>query len=101
MSTRRKSPSGRHRPAARKPEVPAAGQPVKVTALDAYLGEMNAPGVTNLDRLATISMMRSFLDGHERQVVGWARADGVSWSQIGAQLGISKQAAQARFGSAR
>jgi hypothetical protein len=53
---------------------------------------------TDIDALP---MLQSTLDEGQRlmrDAVAKLRADGYSWADIGARLGISKQAAQQRFG---
>jgi hypothetical protein len=39
------------------------------------------------------------IEAETRRLVDYARQEGRSWSEIGAGLGISRQAAQQRFGS--
>jgi hypothetical protein len=51
------------------------------------------------ERLGAINALRAELDELEAAVVADAVADGWSWTQIGAALGISKQAAHARHRS--
>jgi hypothetical protein len=54
-----------------------------------------------LDRLADAVMAAGELDEQTDALIGYfvdqARASGASWSQIGAAIGVSKQAAQKRF----
>lgn len=58
-----------------------------------------------VDVLRAFGRAREAIDRQIRLDVAQARADGWSWSQIGAALGVSRQAAQARYsaelGSAR
>ncbi len=51
-----------------------------------------------LDMLAEIPAKRAELDAHTRDLVATAREAGRSWAQIGAALGISRQAAHERYG---
>ena len=50
--------------------------------------------------LEAVAAARTGLDVLERQAVAMAREQGSSWSDVGSTLGISKQAAQQRFGAA-
>jgi hypothetical protein len=51
-----------------------------------------------LARLAEVRAARRALEALEAQTVAEARASGATWGEIGALYGISKQAAQQRFG---
>lgn len=51
-----------------------------------------------LERLKAIAEMRSRLAKDEAAAVRDARAEGASWSTIGATLGISKQAIHHKYG---
>lgn len=48
--------------------------------------------------LKAVVVAASLVDDVERATVAAARAHGASWSEVGAALGISKQAAWLRFG---
>jgi hypothetical protein len=48
--------------------------------------------------LKGLGQVRDALDREIRQAVYVARTTGLSWSAIGEQLGVSKQAAQQRYG---
>jgi len=48
--------------------------------------------------LATITEQIARLVGHERSTIWLLRSQGCPWSVIGAALGVSRQAAQQRFG---
>jgi hypothetical protein len=48
--------------------------------------------------LKGLGQVRDALDREIRQAVYVARTAGLSWSAIGGQLGVSKQAAQQRYG---
>jgi hypothetical protein len=60
----------------------------------ASFSEVNDP----LARLAEVRGARKALEALESRTVGEARAAGATWSAIGSLYGISKQAAQQRFG---
>jgi hypothetical protein len=47
-----------------------------------------------------ITLARRYLDDAERGAVVLMREGGASWTEVGEQLGVTKQAAQARFRSA-
>lgn len=55
------------------------------------------------DRLMQMGNDLSMMEQHARNAQAWwavlAASEGASWKQIGDALGISKQAAQQRFGS--
>lgn len=51
-------------------------------------------------RLRFLSELLAVGDGLLDNLVADARLQGLTWAQIGAQLGVSKQAAQQRFGRA-
>jgi hypothetical protein len=53
----------------------------------------------DVSRLGAIQRLRIALRAVEAETVQAARAEGASWAAIGAQLGISKQAANKRFGA--
>lgn len=50
------------------------------------------------DELEGLAMLNSLMSDTIKWVVAERRAKGDSWAQIGESLGISKQAAQQRFG---
>lgn len=50
------------------------------------------------DELEGLAMLNSLMSDTIKWVVDERRAQGASWSEIGRALGISKQAAQQRFG---
>lgn len=63
------------------------------------LGHADTPEEAQLVGLARASTL---LDELTREAVAAARVDGnLSWSQIGAALGMTKQAAQQRYGRTR
>jgi len=49
------------------------------------------------DRLRGLAIVSMFLDDATRAEVASLREDGTPWAQIGASLGMSKQAAQQRY----
>jgi hypothetical protein len=49
-------------------------------------------------RVRDLAVIRAEMERAEREVIDDARAAGLSWQQIGVQLGMSRQAAQQRFG---
>ena len=51
--------------------------------------------------LAATARLRDAADRKLFQLVGLARAEGASWAQIGAALGVSTQAAHQRYGPKR
>jgi hypothetical protein len=60
----------------------------------ASFGEVADP----VARLAEVRDAREALEALESRTVGEARAAGATWGAIGGLYGISKQAAQQRFG---
>ena len=55
----------------------------------------------DIDALAEMTAMAADLDTAIRQAVAGLRAAGYSWSDIGTQVGVTRQAAQQRWGSMR
>lgn len=74
--------------------------PVPLDSLIGYVRSLHPDGEP-LDRLADAVMAASQLDEQSDALIGYfvdqARASGASWSQIGAAMGVTKQAAQKRF----
>jgi hypothetical protein len=61
----------------------------------------DAPNPTrdyHLQRLASARFLRDFALAAELEIVREARAAGLSWVDVGERYGISRQAAQQRFG---
>jgi hypothetical protein len=74
--------------------------PVPLDNLIAYVGSLHPDG-SPLDHLVDAVVAAAQLDEQSDALIGYfvdqARSSGASWSQIGAALGVSKQAAQKRF----
>jgi len=74
--------------------------PVPLDNLIAYVRALHPDGGP-LDRLSDAMEVAARLDEQSDALIGHfvdqARASGASWSQIGASMGVSKQAAQKRF----
>jgi hypothetical protein len=74
--------------------------PVPLDSLISYVNTLHPDGGP-LDRLADAVGAASELDEQSDALIGYfvdqARSSGASWSQIGAAIGVSKQAAQKRF----
>ncbi len=74
--------------------------PVPLDSLISYVKTLHPDGGP-LDRLADAVTAAGELDERSDALIGYfvdqARASGASWSQIGAAMGVSKQAAQKRF----
>jgi ATP-dependent Clp protease ATP-binding subunit ClpA len=77
-----------------------APSPVSLDHLIAYIRALHPDG-DPLERLADAVTAALQLDEQSDAVIGYfvdqARSSGASWSQIGAAMGVSKQAAQKRF----
>ena len=74
--------------------------PVPLDALITYVKTLT-PGGTPLDDVSGAMTVSAQLDEQSDALIGHfvdqARRSGASWSQIGASMGVSKQAAQKRF----
>ena len=74
--------------------------PVPLDALITYVKTLT-PGGTPLDDVSGAMTVSAQLDEQSDALIGYfvdqARRSGASWSQIGASMGVSKQAAQKRF----
>ncbi|HET7015216.1 MAG TPA: Clp protease N-terminal domain-containing protein [Streptosporangiaceae bacterium] len=74
--------------------------PVPLDALITYVKSL-IPGGTPLDDVSSAMTVSARLDEQSDALIGHfvdqARRSGASWSQIGASMGVSKQAAQKRF----
>ncbi|MRG59952.1 hypothetical protein GE115_08730 [Agromyces sp. CFH 90414] len=77
-----------------------------VGSVDALDASATGDPATQLDRDGHLALIRASADAESearsilRQAVESARSGGVSWSAIGAELGMTRQAAQQRFGDA-
>lgn len=54
-----------------------------------------------LRQLADVPILRSELERAEQEAVNLARDTGASWADVGKALGITRQAAQQRFGGTK
>ena len=61
-------------------------------------GELAAVDTSALRQLAKLAAQREALDGEVTEAVHAARRANRSWSEIGTMLGVSKQAAQRKYG---
>jgi ATP-dependent Clp protease ATP-binding subunit ClpA len=77
-----------------------ATSPVSLDTLITYVRALHPDGGP-LDHLADAVMAANRLDEQSDALIGYfvdqARASGASWSDIGASMGVTKQAAQKRF----
>ena len=62
------------------------------------LGRIEEGPLTLEAGLRASAIIRAALDALQHELVGLARDEGASWSQIGAALGVTTQAAHQRFG---
>ena len=60
--------------------------------------ELRVVDTTVLRHLAELAEQRATVESELRQAVAAARQSERSWSEIGAMLGVSKQAAQRKYG---
>ena len=58
----------------------------------------HSPRLFSCKRLLDVRAIRGYVDAAEREIVAEARENGMSWEDIGAQLGTSRQAAHKRWG---
>ena len=75
----------------------------KTAALERWADKVEPDDVVAVDtsllrRLAKLVDQRQALDSEITQAVHAARRGNRSWSEIGAMLGVSKQAAQRKYG---
>ena len=77
-----------------------SAEPVTLDALIAFV-KAQRPGGGPLDNLSDAVAVSTRLGEQSDHLIGHfvdqARRSGASWSQIGASMGVSKQAAQQRF----
>ena len=75
----------------------------RAKALEAWADRIDAADLKEADTkvlrfIAELAGERDHLDGELTEAVRSARRAGRSWSEIGAMLGVSKQAAQRKYG---
>ncbi|MFN8017277.1 MAG: hypothetical protein U0P45_04045 [Acidimicrobiales bacterium] len=73
-------------------------------ALEAWADTVDPADLRDADtdalrRIAELAQQRADLDAELAEAVVAARAHHRSWSEIGAMLGVSKQAAQRKYGT--
>lgn len=68
---------------------------------ETYLATCSTGMVRLVPSMKVTRARRTVLDAAEAEAVRAARVDNASWAAVGAGLGISKQAANQRFGEAR
>ncbi len=61
--------------------------------------ELRSADTDALRHIAELAQQREDVDAELAKTVRAARAAGRSWSEIGAMLGVSKQAAQRKYGT--
>lgn len=76
----------------------------RAAALEAWADTVDPTELRDADtdalrRIAQLAQQRADLDAELTAAVGTARAHHRSWSEIGAMLGVSKQAAQRKYGT--
>lgn len=72
-------------------------------ALEAWADHVDASDLRTVDtgslkRISTLAQQRDDIEAELVESVHAARAAGRTWSEIGAMLGVSKQAAQRKYG---
>lgn len=76
----------------------------RAAALEAWADAVDSGDLRNADTaalrlIADLAQQRDHVDAELRKTVDAARAAHRSWSEIGAMLGVSKQAAQRKYGT--
>lgn len=76
----------------------------RATALDSWAdavdpADLRAADTESLRLIAELAQRRDRVDAELAETVQAARASHRSWSEIGAMLGVSKQAAQRKYGT--
>ena len=76
----------------------------RAAALEAWADAVDPNDLVEVDRsvlrtIAELAEQRDGIDVALADAVRTARREGRSWSEIGAMLGVTKQAAQRKFGS--
>jgi len=61
-------------------------------------GDDHSPRTFYASRIQDVQAIRNYVTAAEVELVREAREHGLSWQDIGTQLGISRQAAQQRYG---
>ncbi len=77
----------------------------KLEALERWARSVEVDGLVVVDtsalrKLLQLAEQRTAVEAELVEAVCQARADNYSWSEIGTMLGVSKQAAQRRYGRA-
>ena len=77
----------------------------KAAALERWADDVEPEALVEIDtavlrHLGELAEQRATLEGQLREAVVAARRSNRSWSEIGAMLGVSKQAAQRKYGPA-
>lgn len=83
-----------------------AARAEKAAALERWAEEVETEDLVEVDtselrRLAALATQRAAVDADLAEAVAAARRARRSWSEIGAMLGVSKQAAQRKYGRAQ
>ena len=83
-----------------------ASPPVENTAYAAFARRIlrayaRRISVGDIDALADITILAADIDNATRHAVTGLRETGYSWAEIGAALGVTRQAAQQRWGGTR
>jgi len=76
----------------------------RATALEAWAdtvepADLRTADTGSLRLIAELAQQRDHVDAELAETVKAARASHRSWSEIGAMLGVSKQAAQRKYGA--
>lgn len=76
----------------------------RAAALEAWAdsvdpGDLRSADTAALRHIAELSQQRDDVDAELAETIRAARAARCSWSEIGAMLGVSKQAAQRKYGT--
>jgi hypothetical protein len=86
----------RRNAAARARRTPGGDYVQQQNRIAAYGADYSAAGVVSLAELAQVAAIHQrVLDG---AVIRLVQDEGYSWTMVGAELGVSRQAAQQRFG---
>nr|MDQ4007578.1 ATP-dependent Clp protease ATP-binding subunit [Actinomycetota bacterium] len=79
----------------------AAPEPLRLVSLERLVAAVTTARPDVLDRLTDAMVVAEHLDRTGDALIGHfveeARSQGISWSDIGHSMGVSKQAAQKRF----